>query len=126
SLLGEARKSLSDQFQNLANTILEEKSRRFTEQNREQLHQVLNPLNERIHGFGELVRQTYDKESRERLTVENELKRLQGLNAQLHSEAKALTNALTGTQNKVQGNWGEMILETVLENSGLQKGREYV
>ncbi|HHK5570812.1 DNA recombination protein RmuC [Neisseria lactamica] len=126
SLLGEARKSLSDQFQNLANTILEEKSRRFTEQNREQLHQVLNPLNERIHGFGELVRQTYDKESRERLTLENELKRLQGLNAQLHSEAKALTNALTGTQNKVQGNWGEMILETVLENSGLQKGREYV
>ncbi|MEL1299458.1 DNA recombination protein RmuC, partial [Neisseria gonorrhoeae] len=84
----------------------------------EQLHQVLNPLNERIHGFGELVRQTYDKESRERLTLENELKRLQGLNAQLHSEAKALTNALTGTQNKVQGNWGEMILETVLENSG--------
>ncbi|WP_127281539.1 DNA recombination protein RmuC [Neisseria meningitidis] len=126
SLLGEARKSLSDQFQNLANTILEEKSRRFTEQNREQLHQVLNPLNERIHGFGELVKQTYDKESRERLTLENELKRLQGLNAQLHSEAKALTNALTGTQNKVQGNWGEMILETVLENSGLQKGREYV
>ena len=125
SLLGEARKSLSDQFQNLANTILEEKSRRFTEQNREQLHQVLNPLNERIHGFGELVKQTYDKESRERLTLENELKRLQGLNAQLHSEAKALTNALTGTQNKVQGNWGEMILETVLENSGLQKGREY-
>ncbi|CKK33379.1 DNA recombination protein RmuC [Neisseria meningitidis] len=126
SLLGEARKSLSDQFQNLANTILEEKSRRFTEQNREQLHQVLNPLNERIQGFGELVKQTYDKESRERLTLENELKRLQGLNAQLHSEAKALTNALTGTQNKVQGNWGEMILETVLENSGLQKGREYV
>ena len=126
SLLGEARKSLSDQFQNLANTILEEKSRRFTEQNREQLHQVLNPLNERIHGFGELVKQTYDKESRERLTLENELKRLQGLNAQLHSEAKALTNALTGTQNKVQGNWGEMILETVLENSGLQDGREYV
>ena len=125
SLLGEARKSLSDQFQNLANKILEEKSRRFTEQNREQLHQVLNPLNERIHGFGELVKQTYDKESRERLTLENELKRLQGLNAQLHSEAKALTNALTGTQNKVQGNWGEMILETVLENSGLQKGREY-
>ncbi len=79
SLLGEARKSLSDQFQNLANTILEEKSRRFTEQNREQLHQVLNPLNERIHGFGELVEQTYDKESRERLTLENELKRLQGL-----------------------------------------------
>ena len=124
-LLAEARQSLGDQFQNLANTILEEKSRRFTEQNRDQLNQILTPLNERIHGFGELVQQTYEKESRQRLTLENELKRLQTLNTQLHSDAKALTDALTGTQNKTQGNWGEMILESVLEHSGLQKGREY-
>ena len=124
-LLTETRQSLGDQFQNLANTILEEKSRRFTEQNRDQLNQILTPLNERIHGFGELVQQTYEKESRQRLTLENELKRLQTLNTQLHSDAKALTDALTGTQNKTQGNWGEMILESVLEHSGLQKGREY-
>ena len=124
-LLTEARQSLGEQFQNLANTILEEKSRRFTEQNRDQLNQILTPLNERIHGFGELVQQTYEKESRQRLTLENELKRLQTLNTQLHSDAKALTDALTGTQNKTQGNWGEMILESVLEHSGLQKGREY-
>jgi len=124
-LLAEARQSLSDQFQNLANTILEEKSRRFTEQNRDHLSQLLTPLNERIHGFSELVQQTYEKEARERLTLENELKRLQTLNTQLHSDAKALTDALTGTQNKTQGNWGEMILESVLEHSGLQKGREY-
>jgi len=120
-LLTEARQSLGEQFQNLANTILEEKSRRFTEQNRDQLNQILTPLNERIHGFGELVQQTYEKESHQRLTLENELKRLQTLNTQLHSDAKALT----GTQNKTQGNWGEMILESVLEHSGLQKGREY-
>ncbi len=125
-LLAEARQSLSDQFHNLANQILEEKSRRFTEQNREHLGQLLHPLNERIHGFSELVQNTYEKEARERLTLENELKRLQSLNAQLHHDAKALTDALTGTQNKTQGNWGEMILETVLENSGLQKGREYI
>ena len=124
-LLTEARQSLGDQFQNLANTILEEKSRRFTEQNRDHLSQLLTPLNERIHGFSELVQQTYEKEARERLTLENELKRLQTLNTQLHSDAKALTDALTGTQNKTQGNWGEMILESVLEHSGLQKGREY-
>ncbi|OHP62288.1 DNA recombination protein RmuC [Neisseria sp. HMSC061H08] len=126
SLLADARKNLSDQFQNLANTILEEKSRRFTEQNHDHLQQLLNPLNERIHGFSELVQQTYEKEAKERLTIENELKRLQTLNTQLHHDAKALTTALTGTQNKTQGNWGEMILESVLENSGLQKGREYI
>ena len=113
-LLAEARQSLGDQFQNLANTILEEKSRRFTEQNRDHLSLLLTPLNERIHGFSELVQQTYEKEARERLTLENELKRLQTLNTQLHSDAKALTDALTGTQNKTQGNWGEMILESVL------------
>lgn len=126
ALLLEARQSLSDQFQNLANQILEEKSRRFTEHNREHLGQLLNPLNERLHGFSELVQNTYEKEARERLTLENELKRLQSLNNQLHHDAKALTDALTGTKNKTQGNWGEMILETVLENSGLQKGREYI
>lgn len=126
ALLADARQNLSDQFQNLANTILEEKSRRFTEQNQDHLQQLLNPLNERIHGFSELVQQTYEKEAKERLTIENELKRLQTLNTQLHHDAKALTTALTGTQNKTQGNWGEMILESVLENSGLQKGREYI
>ena len=126
ALLTDARQNLSDQFQNLANTILEEKSRRFTEQNHDHLQQLLNPLNERIHGFSELVQQTYEKEAKERLTIENELKRLQTLNTQLHHDAKALTTALTGTQNKTQGNWGEMILESVLENSGLQKGREYI
>ena len=126
ALLADARQNLSDQFQNLANTILEEKSRRFTEQNHDHLQQLLNPLNERIHGFSELIQQTYEKEAKERLTIENELKRLQTLNTQLHHDAKALTTALTGTQNKTQGNWGEMILESVLENSGLQKGREYI
>ena len=125
ALLADARQNLSDQFQNLANTILEEKSRRFTEQNHDHLQQLLNPLNERIHGFSELVQQTYEKEAKERLTIENELKRLQTLNTQLHHDAKALTTALTGTQNKTQGNWGEMILERLLQASGLIEGEHY-
>lgn len=125
ALLAEARQSLADQFQNLANNILEEKTKRFTEHNAESINRLLTPLNERMGKFSELVQSTYEKEAKERLTLENELKRLQSLNSQLHTDAKALTDALTGTQNKTQGNWGEMILETVLENSGLVKGREY-
>lgn len=125
TLLAEARQSLADQFQNLANNILEEKTKRFTEHNAESISRLLTPLNERMGKFSELVQNTYEKEAKERLTLENELKRLQSLNSQLHADAKALTDALTGTQNKTQGNWGEMILETVLENSGLVKGREY-
>lgn len=126
ALLTEARTSLSDQFQNLANSILEEKTKKFNEQNTESLNRLLNPLNERMGQFSQLVQNTYEKEAKERLTLENELKRLQNLNTQLHNDAQALTQALTGTQNKTQGNWGEMILETVLENSGLLKGREYI
>ncbi|HFC8536401.1 TPA: DNA recombination protein RmuC [Neisseria bacilliformis] len=125
ALLDEARDALGSRFQNLANQILEEKSRRFSEQNREQLGILLNPLSEKLGGFSQLVQNTYEKEAKERLTLENELKRLQQLNSRLHEDAAALTRALTGNRNKTQGNWGEMILESVLEHSGLQKGREY-
>ena len=125
ALLDEARDALGSRFQNLANQIFEEKSRRFSEQNREQLGILLNPLSEKLGGFSQLVQNTYEKEAKERLTLENELKRLQQLNSRLHEDAAALTRALTGSRNKTQGNWGEMILESVLEHSGLQKGREY-
>ncbi|MDF0606451.1 DNA recombination protein RmuC [Neisseriaceae bacterium TC5R-5] len=125
ALLTEARESLGAQFKSLANDILEEKSKRFTEQNQHNLGALLNPLNERIQGFGKLVQDTYDKDSKERLTLENELKRLQTLNIQLNSDAVALTNALTGASSKAQGTWGEMVLERVLETSGLHKDREY-
>ncbi|MCF7521918.1 DNA recombination protein RmuC [Neisseria sp. ZJ106] len=125
ALLTEARQSFGQEFHYLAQTVLEEKSRRFNEQSHEQLGRLLTPLNERLHGFGELVQQTYEKETKERLTLENELKRLQTLNNRLHNDAQALTAALTGTQNKTQGTWGEMILETVLQQSGLRRGLEY-
>lgn len=125
ALLGEARESLSQQFKLLASDILEEKSQRFTEQNRQHLGQLLGPMHERLQAFGKLVQDTYDKDSKERLSLEHELRRLQQLNTQLNQDAVALTNALTGGNNKTQGNWGEMVLEKVLESSGLMRDREY-
>jgi DNA recombination protein RmuC len=125
ALLSEAREALTHQFKALANDILEEKSQRFTTQNKENLDTLLAPLAERIQTFSKQVQDTYDKDSKERLTLEVELRRLQELNTRLNQDAEALTQALTGTHNKAQGNWGEMVLERVLESSGLQKGREY-
>ncbi|AXK40293.1 DNA recombination protein RmuC [Crenobacter cavernae] len=124
-VLIDAREALSNQFKALANEIFEEKSKRFTEQNQSNLGQLLNPLHERIQGFGKLVQDTYDKDSKERLTLETELKRLQELNTRLGDDAVALTRALTGASSKTQGAWGEMVLEKVLEHSGLTRGREY-
>jgi len=125
ALLAAAREVMGNQFKALANDILEEKTRRFTEQNKENLGTLLAPLSERIQAFSKQVQDTYDKDSKERLTLEQELKNLQALNIRLNQDAVALTNALTGANSKTQGNWGEMILERVLETSGLQKGREY-
>ncbi|MBV8049419.1 MAG: DNA recombination protein RmuC [Paludibacterium sp.] len=125
ALLAEAREALTLQFKTLATDILEEKSKRFTEQNQTNLSQLLTPLSERIQAFSKQVQDTYDKDSKERLTLEVELKNLQALNTRLNQDAVALTNALTGANSKAQGSWGEMVLERVLETSGLQKGREY-
>lgn len=125
ALLTEARETLSNQFKALANDILEEKAQRFTSQNKDNLDALLAPLAERIQAFSKQVQDTYDKDSKERLTLEVELRRLQALNTRLNQDAQALTQALTGTHSKTQGNWGEMVLERVLESSGLQKGREY-
>ncbi len=113
-LLNEARDTLTNQFKTLANEIMEEKSIRFTEQNQQNITQLLGPLNERIQGFGKLVQETHEKDSKERLTLENELKRLQLLNTRLNEDANALTSALLGSNNKIQGNWGKMVLESVL------------
>ena len=124
-LLDLARNTLSQQFKLLANEIMEEKSKRFTEQNKENLGALLSPLQERIQAFSKQVQDTYDKDSKERLTLEVELRQLKELNNRLNQDAVALTRALTGGQNKTQGIWGEMVLERVLENSGLHKGREY-
>jgi len=113
------------EFKNLANDILEEKTQKFTDQNKTRLDEILKPLSEKIKDFEKKVEETYDKESKERFSLGREIKTLAELNQQISKEANNLTNALKG-QSKTQGNWGEIILESILEKSGLMKGREYV
>ena len=113
------------EFKNLANEILEEKSKKFTEQNRSNLDQLLKPLGEKIKDFEKKVGDVYDKEAQQRFSLKEEVKRLAELNKKISADAENLTRALKG-DSKSQGNWGEMILESILERSGLAKDREYV
>jgi len=122
--LEELNQKLKVEFENLANKILEEKSQKFTEQNKTNLDIILNPLKERIQEFEKKVDSTYKAEAAERNSLKGEIKNLFELSQKLNQEASNLTNALKG-QTKLQGNWGEMILESILEKSGLVKGREY-
>ena len=124
SEIEEIQKKFNIQFENLANKIFEEKSSKFTEQNKSNILEVLKPLNEKIRDFQKRVEETYDKESKQRFSLEKELKRLFELNEQITREANNLTSALKG-ESKTQGNWGEMILETLLEKSGLIKNTHF-
>lgn len=124
TVLTEAKGQLTAEFQNLANKILEEKSKKFTDQNKLNLEQVLNPLREQLGDFRRKVEDVYEKESKDRMSLFHEINSLKSLNQQISSDAINLTNALKG-QSKTQGAWGEVILERVLEESGLHKGREY-
>ncbi|MEY4594499.1 MAG: recombination protein RmuC [Bacteroidota bacterium] len=112
------------EFENLANRILDEKSKKFVEQNRTNMDGVLTPLREKIRDFEQKVEAAYKQESAERNSLKGEIKNLMELNHRINVEAGNLTRALKG-DNKAQGNWGEFILEKILESSGLEKGREY-
>ena len=112
------------QFEVLANKIFEEKSQKFTAQNSEKLGEILLPLKERIDRFQKKVEETYDTELRDKIKLREEIRRLYDLNQQVSLDAKNLTRALKG-DTKAQGNWGEFILEKILEQSGLQRDREY-
>lgn len=112
------------EFQNLANKILEEKTEKFTTLNQNNLKNILEPFQEKINELRNKVGETYDKESKERFSLGEKVKELALLNQQISEDAKRLTRALKG-ESKTQGNWGEMILESILEKSGLVKGREY-
>lgn len=118
------RRQMDNEFRLMANSILEEKSRRFTEINRNELQSILDPLRENICQFKNKVEETYDKESKQRFSLEERIRELVLLNNQISEDARNLTKALKG-DSKIQGDWGEMILETILERSGLQKNREY-
>ncbi len=118
-----SRDELRAQFAELAGKIFDEREQRFAETSHQRLGQLLDPLKERIQSFEKRVEESYQAEARERFSLGKELERLQQLNLRLSDEATNLTRALKG--QKTQGNWGELILERVLEHAGLEKGREY-
>ncbi len=123
-LLEEAEKKMASAFENLANRIMEEKTRKFTEQNKSNIGEVLTPLREQLGEFKKRIEDVYDKETKDRLSLYHEIKNLKTLNEQMSQDAINLTRALKGDSKK-RGNWGEVILQRVLEESGLKNGREY-
>ena len=123
-LLERNRDALKQEFENLANRIFEQKSERFSQQTRTSLDTLLNPFRDQLQDFRKRVEDVYTTETRDRQALRSEIKSLQDLNRQITEEAANLTRALKGDK-KIQGNWGELILERVLEKSGLRKGVEY-
>lgn len=113
-----------DEFENLANKILEEKSEKFTEQNKEKLDQLLKPLGEKMEEFKKKVEETHKEDIEGRSSLKQHLEHLKEMNQQMAKEAKDLTKALKN-DSKTQGRWGEVILQRILEKSGLTEGREY-
>ena len=123
-LLSDAKQQLTQEFQLLAQKIFDEKSERFAKQNQSNIEVTLNPLREQLADFRKRVDTVYDQENKDRASLRAELGHLKELNQRISEEALNLTRALKG-DNKVQGNWGEVVLERVLEESGLRKGHEY-
>ena len=122
--IDEIQQKFQTEFQNVANKLLDEKSQKFVETNRANLDTILNPLKENLKAFEDKVDKVYNMEAAERNTMKGVITQLMELNKQISDEAQNLTKALKG-DNKKQGNWGEVILEKVLERSGLVKDREY-
>lgn len=120
-LLERNRDALKQEFENLANKIFDQKSERFSQQTRTSLDTLLNPFRDQLQDFRKRVEDVYTTETRDRQALRSEIKSLQDLNRQITEEASNLTRALKGDK-KIQGNWGELILERVLEKSGLRKG----
>lgn len=118
------QEKFTKEFENLANKILEEKTNKFTEQNKENLKTILNPLQEKILHFEKKVEDTHKESIDHHASLRQQILGLRDLNEKMSKEAINLTKALKG-DSKIQGNWGELILERVLEKSGLDKGREY-
>lgn len=122
--LEQSREQLRQEFENLSAKIFEHRSKQFEEKNREGLDSLLKPFREQLSDFRRRVDQIHGDDARAQAALSEQLQHLKGLNQQMHQDARNLTDALKG-QVKAQGNWGEMILERVLESSGLTKGREY-
>jgi DNA recombination protein RmuC len=124
ALLADAKQTLSREFENLANRIFDEKQSKFSLQSKEALEVTLSPLRRDIGDFRKQVESAYEKENAERNKLVGQISELQKQTMQVSADAVSLANALRG-DNKAQGNWGEFILEKLLEDSGLTNGREY-
>ncbi len=122
--LAEMQQRLTTEFENIANKVLQQRQEELSQQSSKQINDILQPLNERIKDFREQVTNAFSQETREKASLQAELKQLIELNQTLSKDATSLTQALKGDVKK-QGNWGEFILEKVLEASGLRKGVEY-
>ena len=118
------QEKFTKEFENLANKILEEKSNKFTEQNKENMKNILSPLQDKIHLFEKKVEDTHKESIDYHAALRQQILGLREMNIQMSKETINLTKALKG-DSKMQGNWGELVLERVLEKSGLEKGREY-
>lgn len=123
-LLQDAEKHLNTQFENLANKIFEQKADKFTKTSEHGINHLLSPLKQQIDDFKKQIGDQYIKEGQERASLKTEILGLKELNLQITQEAAALTNALKG-DNKQQGNWGEVVLSRILDESGLREGHEY-
>lgn len=122
--VAELRRQYNMEFENIANKIFQQKAESFNKLSAESLSNLLKPFRENLNEFKHQVAEVYDKESKQRFSLEDKIKELVQLNKQISDEANNLTRALKG-DSKTQGNWGEMILESILENSGLREGEEY-
>ena len=122
--LEDLQKKFTTEFENIANKILKTHSQEFTQVNLKNIGDILNPLREKIGDFEKKVHEAYDKELRDKIGLREEVKKLYELNSRISEEANNLTKALKGDSKK-QGNWGEMVLDKILERSGLTKGQEY-
>ncbi|MCW8824842.1 MAG: DNA recombination protein RmuC [Gammaproteobacteria bacterium] len=122
--LDEARKKMVSEFENIANRVIDEKGKRFDENNRKGMDEILKPVREQLKDFRSRVDEIHHNDVKERAGLKEHLVQLQQLNQDMNREARNLTRALKGDK-KTQGNWGELVLERVLEQSGLRKGIEY-
>lgn len=122
--MADLRKQFNVEFENIASKVLEEKSNKFTKLNQDNIETLLKPLGQNIEIFKKKVEEVYDKESKERFSLGKEVEKLVTLNHKISEDANNLANALKGN-SKTQGDWGQMILESILEKSGLVKDRQY-
>ncbi len=122
--LKDAKEQLKKEFSNLATEVLEAKGRSFRELSEKSLTELLKPLHTDMKGFKDKVESIHTEETKQRTALQTELKMLQQLNQDITDKAQELSNALRG-QKKIQGNWGELMLENVLESAGLRAGKDY-